>query len=269
MFSVEPQPTRYDLHFAIAGIPVRVHPLFWLITLLLGAGSVTNPRPPKIVILWLAVVFASFLVHELGHALAFRYFGKRARIVLYSFGGLAIADERTPFGGYGDYASSYYRDEPGGGAKMLIALAGPLAGFLFAGLVLMAIIASGHAVEFKPRDSVLWPIPFEFEVFRSLNLTRLVEFLLEVNILWGVINLLPVFPLDGGQVARELLTKFNPHEGLRQSILLSIFAAGGVAIWALLRIDDKFLAILFGYLAYVNYQMLQQVSGGYGGGRGW
>jgi Zn-dependent protease len=266
VFSVEPPRTKYDVHFAIAGIPVRVHPLFWLVSLVLGAGSFANPNPPKAVLMWVCVVFVSIVVHELGHAFAFRYFGQPARIVLYSFGGLAIPHDRNAYGGY---ESSYYREERGPGAKMLIALAGPLAGFTLAALVLIALIASGRAVEFRPSDSILWPLPFEFEFFESMNVNRLVVYLLEVNILWGVINLLPVFPLDGGQVARELLTKFNPHEGLRQSILLSIFAAAGVAVWALLRVDDKILAFFFGYLAYVSYQMLQQISGGYGGGRGW
>lgn len=264
MFSVEPPRTKYDVHFAIAGIPVRVHPLFWLVSLVLGAGSFANPNPPKEVLMWVCVVFVSIVIHELGHAFAFRHFRQPSRIVLYSFGGLAIPDDRNAYGGY---ESSYYREDRGPGAKMLIALAGPLAGFAFAALILLAIRLSGRAVSIRFDRSFLFP--FRFEGFDSRNLNLLIIDLLFVNVFWGLINLLPVFPLDGGQVARELLMKFNPHEGLRQSVLLSIFAAGGVALWALLRVDDKILAFFFGYLAYVSYQMLQQLSGGYGGGRGW
>ena len=57
-----PQPTPYDLRFSVAGIPVTVHPLFWLIALLLGStGDIL------LVPIWVGVIFVSILVHELGH----------------------------------------------------------------------------------------------------------------------------------------------------------------------------------------------------------
>lgn len=267
MFAAEPPQTNYDIHFHVAGVAVRVHPWFWLMSLLLGAGSWNDPNPPQEIILWVGVVFVSILVHELGHVAAFRYFGQRAKVVLYSFGGLAMPDERDMYGGYDDYASSYYREKRGAGAEMMIAFAGPLAGFLFAALVFATIAATGH----KPSIELGGPtiISFLFKLYPWDNLNLLLLQLLFVNIFWGLINLLPVFPLDGGQISRHFLTKFNPSEGLRQSILVSIVVAIGVAVWALLKIDDKFMAILFGFLAYVNYQVLQQISGGYGGGREW
>ena len=267
MFAAEPPQTNYDLHFHAAGVPVRVHPWFWLMSLLLGVGSFNKPNPPQEIILWVGVVFVSILVHELGHVAAFRYFGQRAKVVLYSFGGLAMPDERDVYRGYDDYSSSYHREERGAGAEMMIAFAGPLAGFLFAVLVFAIIAASGH----EPSIRLGGPTAFEirFAPFRWENLDLLFRQLLFVNVFWGLINLLPVFPLDGGQISRHFLTKFHPGEGLRQSILVSIFVAIGVAVWALIKIDDKFMAFLFGYLAYVNYQVLQQISGGYGGGREW
>ena len=79
MFLIEPQPTAYDLQFRVAGIPVRVHPLFWLMTLILGAQGKPGPE----LLIWVAVVFVSVLAHELGHACLHRYFGQPARIVLY------------------------------------------------------------------------------------------------------------------------------------------------------------------------------------------
>jgi membrane-associated protease RseP (regulator of RpoE activity) len=267
LFAAEPPRTNYDLHFNVAGVPVRVHPWFWLMGLLLGVGSFNKPNPPQEIILWVGVVFVSILVHELGHVIAFRYFGQRAKVVLYSFGGLAIPDDRNEYGGYDDYSSSYYRDERTPGAEMTIAFAGPLAGFLLAALIFAMLAASGH----KPTIGLGGPTGFKlgFVGFRWENLTMLVEQLLWVNIFWGLINLLPVFPLDGGQISRHFLTKFNPSQGLRQSILTSIVVAAGVAVWALIKIDDKFMAFLFGYLAFVNYQVLQQISGSYGGGRDW
>jgi Zn-dependent protease len=267
LFAAEPPRTNYDLHFHVAGVPVRVHPWFLLMSLLLGVGSFNKPNPPQEIILWVVVVFVSILVHELGHVAAFRYFGQRAKVVLYSFGGLAIPDDRNEYQGYDDYSSSYDREERTPGAEMMIAFAGPLAGFLLAALVFATLAATGH----KPTIRLGGPTGFspEFVRFRWENLTVLVNQLLWVNIFWGLINLLPVFPLDGGQISRHFLTKFNPAQGLRQSILTSIVVAAAVAVWALVKIDDKFMAFLFGYLAFVNYQVLQQISDSYGGGRDW
>ena len=61
----EPPRTPYDLNFSLLGIPVRIHPFFWLAGLLLG------PRQggPPAILLWIAAVFLAILVHELGHAL--------------------------------------------------------------------------------------------------------------------------------------------------------------------------------------------------------
>src|SRR5512147_2302977 len=80
-----PPPTRYDLRFSIAGIPVTVHPLFWLIALLLGSSGDLLLIP-----IWVAVVFISILIHELGHAFAFRRFGQRSQIILHFAGGLTV-----------------------------------------------------------------------------------------------------------------------------------------------------------------------------------
>ena len=93
----EPRPTRFDLNFSLMGFPVRVHPAFFILPLLLGAGftglAYQIGLNAGVILLVLAVVFfVSILVHELGHALAFRYYGYPCRIMLYWMGGLAIPD---------------------------------------------------------------------------------------------------------------------------------------------------------------------------------
>ncbi|HEX5472325.1 MAG TPA: hypothetical protein VFW73_10580, partial [Lacipirellulaceae bacterium] len=69
----EPPPTQVDLHFRLLGFPVRVHPFFWITTLLLGMGG--GPADPVQTLVWVAVVFVSILFHELGHATLQRTFG--------------------------------------------------------------------------------------------------------------------------------------------------------------------------------------------------
>ena len=51
-------------------------------------------------------------------------------------------------------------------------------------------------------------------------------------------NLLPVYPLDGGQIARELFTLGNPRNGIIQSLQLSVGAAVLVAAYALTQNSD-------------------------------
>ena len=66
-----PEPTAYDLRFRFLGIPVRVHPLFWLVTAMLGwRGS----RTSRSILIWIGCVFVSILVHEYGHGLMSRLF---------------------------------------------------------------------------------------------------------------------------------------------------------------------------------------------------
>ena len=99
MFLSEPGRTSYDLEFSCFGFPVRVHPAFFIMPLLLGRGLITPEVNTGVgLVLVTAIFFVSILVHELGHALAFRYYGLPSRIVLYWMGGLAIPDSGNVWG---------------------------------------------------------------------------------------------------------------------------------------------------------------------------
>jgi len=241
----EPPRSPYDLCFSVLGVPVRVHPMFWLVTLLLGLSGGGDPER---MICWVAAVFISILVHELGHALTAKAHGWQPRISLHGFGGLAA------------YQPTYRSPS----AQILITLAGPCAGFALAGFILAAVVASGHAVQFH---SYVLPV---FEPFDSFELTLLVSDLLFVNIFWGLVNLLPIFPLDGGQIARELFGLAMPGDGLRLSLWLSTLCAGLLAVLVFTKLRDQFLGIFFVYLAYNSFTQLQSLfgrGGGFGGGR--
>jgi stage IV sporulation protein FB len=241
----EPPRTPYDLSFGLLGIPVRVHPLFWLAAVLLGARANTEPRQ---IILWVATVFVSIVIHELGHALVARSYGFEPWITLHGFGGLA------------SYRTTYHDPT----RQIIISLAGPGAGFLFAAIIVGLIAASGHRVSFGWPESVL---PVDFKLYESAALNWLLDDLLYVNIFWGLVNLLPIYPLDGGQISQEVFQMVNPRDGLRQSLWLSIIVAVGVAVLAIVRLNDTFLAIFFGYLAYMSYVTLNPYRGGFGGYR--
>ncbi len=172
---------------------------------------------PRIV-LWLGVFFVSILVHELGHALAAQAFGAGARIRLYSFGGLT----------YPARPLSRWRN-------VAMTLAGPGAGF-----------ALGIAAFLFLRVS-----PF---------LTDTAHFTLQqliwVNFGWGMMNLLPVPPLDGGHVL--LGTLGRAHE--RTARIIGAVVAGLVAAWGL-STGSMYLGLMFGLLCWQNVQTVRAMQG--------
>ena len=88
---LEPNRTPYDLRWRMLGTDVRVHPLFWLVSAVLG-WNWYSMRGGGIgyLLLWVFCCFVSVLLHEFGHVLVGRLFGSDGHIVLYSFGGLAV-----------------------------------------------------------------------------------------------------------------------------------------------------------------------------------
>ena len=86
----------------------------------------------------------------------------------------------------------------------------------------------------------------------------LISDLLYMNIFWGLVNLLPIYPLDGGQISREVLaTGQSVATALRQSLWLSVIVAAAVAVLAFTRLNDKYIAFFFAYMAYTSYSTLQ------------
>jgi len=238
-------PTRFDLHFSVFGIPVRVHPLFWLIALLLGSSSDLLFIP-----IWIFVVFISILVHELGHALAFRRYGVDSHIVLHMMGGLTIP-EAAPWG------TGFASVSPGPKQNIVISLAGPFTGFFFAALVIAAVVVSGGAVQTTWLFGFI-PLPLSpILPFGGRILGIFIATLLWVNVFWGLINLLPVYPMDGGQVARNVLIQYDPFDGVRKSIWLSVITGAILALVGFFIFRSTYMAILFGLLAFQSYQSLQ------------
>lgn len=239
----EPPRSPYDLRFVLFGIPVRVHPLFWLVALIMGSQR----KDPAAVLIWVIAVFVGILVHEMGHALTMRAYGFRPWITLYGLGGLASYDQ-----GYSNSKGS----EPLG--QILTCLAGPAAGFLFAILLLFGFFAAGYGerIIFYGFGGLL-PVV----LLANERLMMLVNDLLFICIAWGVINLLPIYPLDGGQIARELFVAWRPQEGIRASLVVSLVAAVLMATTALLLWQSTFTAMLFGYLAFGSYMTLQAYMG--------
>ena len=245
-----PAPTRFDLRFTLAGVPIRVHPLFWVMALIFGAsaGSFIG------IVTWVAVVFVSIVAHEMGHALTMRYYGISPEVVLYLGGGLAFPSSEQ-------YNNRWSRGWYSLRQRILISLAGPCAGFLLAALVILVVVLLGGTIVYAPLFGVI-PSVMAYLPHESDFIYNVIASLLWVNIFWGAINLTPVQPLDGGNIARAYLGSADPINGERTALWVSVIAGAVVAAIGALIMQSPYMGLLFGILAYQSYERL-----GYGSRR--
>jgi len=165
------------------------------------------------------VVFVSVLLHELGHAVAFRIYGQRPRIVLQGMGGLTSGS--GPLTGSSD---------------IVVSLAGPLTGLVLLGL-------PAFLLQNPSGSSATWDLVLRELVF--------------VNIAWSGVNLLPVLPLDGGQVAASVLRRLKGEEGQRIAYKVSIAVAGAAALYAY-QLNYVFGSLFAVFFIAQNYNSLRQ-----------
>lgn len=234
----EPPRTPYDLEWGMLGVPIRVHPWFWIVAALLGWRSLDHGF--TYLFLWIACVFVSILIHELGHVFMGRVFGSDGHIVLYAFGGLAVGSSAL--------ASRWQR--------IAVYLAGPF-------IQLLLVVPLGWAW-YNADPATVSPLVFWV----------LAQALL-INLFWPLLNLLPIWPLDGGQACRDFLGGLMPQAGARLALGLSILVAGLIALNALTlhlshhalplfervpflnRYGGIYPALFFGWLAFGSFQALQ------------
>jgi Zn-dependent protease/predicted transcriptional regulator len=169
--------------FVVRGIPVRAHPSWLLILALLTWNLAVGYFPhvlPELPVgaLWIRalvaalLLFASVFLHELAHSIAALHYGiPVSSITLHIFGGVSQL-EREP-------------SRPG--SEFAIAVVGPLTSFAIAGVLVVAGL-------------VLDP---------GAGARATMEYLIFVNVLLGVFNLIPGFPLDGGRVLRAVLWRLK------------------------------------------------------------
>jgi Zn-dependent protease len=200
--------------FHLAGIPVRLEWTFLLWTVLIGSTLGST----ELFVGWVVVLTLSILVHELGHAAAFRGWGVSSRIVLHVMGGVTIPTHNPPTRW----------------GRIVVSLAGPFTGLLLFGLP--AILIQGSWTATEPWGDIL-------------------DFVIWVNVGWAVVNLLPVLPLDGGHVAHELLDAGTRGRGEVPARVLSIAVAAGVGIWAATQ-DFLFGAVFAGFFVLDNARAL-------------
>ena len=208
------------LRFRFLGFPVQVLPGYWLLTALLALWIGGQSTP--LMVATAAVVFVSILVHELGHAVMARWFGMPAHITLHMMGGATS----FPTG------ASMTR-----GRDILISLAGPGAGLALGVLGWLVL----HGAGFRDETAIEGLV-------EAGTAAQALAILVQVNIFWSIINLIPVIPFDGGRV---LAAALGPK---RRLISISISLAVGLAVSAwFAHAGALFAAVLFAMAAITSF----------------
>ena len=169
-------------------------------------------------------LFAIVLLHEFGHALACRSVGGKAdRIMLWPLGGIA-----------------YVNPPPRPGALLWSIAAGPLVNVILAPIFVTAYFVMGTAASGASRDlhHYLYAVAF-------------------INVALLVFNLLPVYPLDGGQILRAILWYFVGRA--RSLTIAATIGLGGAIIGVAVAaaIGDTWLVVIAIFAALQSWNGLK------------
>tara|TARA_X000000950_G_scaffold112848_1_gene141998 strand:+ start:6374 stop:7012 length:639 start_codon:yes stop_codon:yes gene_type:complete len=209
------------IQFSILGIPVRVEPWFWITMAFIGGGlHASNSSDILLVLVFVFAGFLSIMIHELGHALTIQRYGLPAAITLQAFGGYAS----FPVGKL-DRKQSF-----------VVTAAGPALQFVFG--VLLIILAPNLSI---PEGSLFLPF---------------LRDLIWVSIAWSILNCLPVYPMDGGQMMAAILGPMKQH----YVHLISSIVAVAVGIAGYLYLGTILLPIFMALFAWQNWQSYQASS---------
>ena len=151
-------------------------------------------RPGVYIFEWIAVVAVSILIHELGHAFALGMYNIHPEIRLWGMGGLTISGFVLP-----------------PRKSILVSLAGPLVGIPLAFAVMVV------------RPWLPQSDPF----------LVIANDLIFVNLWWGILNLLPIAGLDGGNILTNMFVVVAGQRGKRPGLIVVAICSVAIAIAAI------------------------------------
>jgi stage IV sporulation protein FB len=282
------------LRWRLFGIHFCIQPSFWLMNAL-WAYILYMPvmRPPQgqlitrdlliMMLIWVLCMLVTVMVHELGHVITGRIFGQPGNVTLTGLGGQAVGE-------YGELRPWQ---------RIIVIFAGPGAGFLFVAALTVAdgrmwnacmqwlidnqkthfwehLKCNLHLINWiDPRLTVLepWDPRSQFPIY---NLVILLLFI--INLFTNIMNLLPIIPMDGGMIFKEICCLIAPRAGLKFAFAWSFLLASGCTIYLLLyvlmehrfinRIDwvhypfalPEISLVIFAMMAYQCLQAYRQLA---------
>lgn len=205
------------IRFSIFGIPVQIQPFFWITLVIIGGALDASTASAMFeIMLFVLAGFISILLHELGHALTARRFGAHSEITLQAFGG------------YATYSG--------------VRLTRPQS---------FAVTAAGPAVQILLGMALWFSFPFLPPV--SHNAAYFLVMLMQISIFWAMLNLLPVLPLDGGQMLNAALGPQRIRITLQVTIIVSVL----VGLILFVRTHNILFSLFLGMFAWQAYQALR------------
>jgi len=201
----------------LGGTSIGVEPTFIILSIFFVVLDLEERVPMSIAVLWIPVLLISVLIHELGHA---------ALNSLLGFGPSAII-----LGGLGGRTLSRRDGKPW--QDTLVSLAGPLASLVLA--VVFFVLSRNLATD-------------------TQTLSTFFELMFRANLYWGIFNLIPVYPLDGGHVVRSLAAQFTTAWRAFSISVWSSLVFGAIVIGVAILLHRPIVAIVAGMMVVQNFQ---------------
>jgi len=218
---VVPSPAMLHLG-SIGGTSIDVDFNFLFLVLFFVVLNYNPAQGIAYALIWIPILFLSVLIHELAHAATIGMFGfGSSQIVLTGMGGVTINRRRA----------RPWQD-------MLISLAGPASSFA------LYFVSNwvDHNVAIAQSDRML---------------AALMPRLAIANVFWGIFNLIPVPPLDGGHATRDFFRMFLTE---RNAFMIAIWIAiivGGLVAAVALYLRQFFVALYIAWFVYMAFQQWQ------------
>lgn len=208
------------IRFRLLGIDVHVQPFFWISLALLG-GALDARSPEQFLQLGLFLIagFVSILVHEFGHALSARAFGAHSEITLQAFGGYATCSGKV-------------LSRP---QSFLVTAAGPAIQ-----IVLGLGLLFSRFGQWSPNE----------------NSDYFLGTLMWISLVWALINLLPILPLDGGRMLDAIL---GPRR-IRITLWVTLVTCAVLILVVLDLTRDPLPAIFLAMFGWQAFQALRQLG---------
>lgn len=214
----------------LLGIELRIHLSFFLIVAwaayIWGSSSVNQTEGAAYGVLIISMLFLCVVIHELAHSKMAQHYG-------------AEVDSITllPIGGVSQLKSM--PEEPK--KELMVSVVGPLSNVVIAALllVLLTLLPNKEPIAGMTGDEFM-------DFIIGVSLQGFLTYMLLINVMLAVFNLLPAFPLDGGRVLRSLLAMFMPSvqatriaKTIGQVLALGLGTAGllvGQIFWVIIAV---------------------------------
>ncbi len=222
------------IHFTLFGIPVYIRPSFWVV--LAVFGGVLNVNSVESLIypaLFVIAGFVAILAHEMGHALVGRKLGGGYQtIILELCGGLTQSQGMTLTRG----------------GKTLMILAGPMMTLLL-GVISLWITWNIVSPTLTLLDLSFWDLVITPLLAAAIHPELyILSFLIMIGEWWTILNLLPIYPLDGGQLIAQFIR--SPRKVFMTGFITAIL----IGLLSFQFLQGYFIPIFMALFAYNNYR---------------